>query len=66
MIALEEKRTAKLQYNTAKITSKGEKVQNCKIALTKSLMEEMGFYEGCRCEVIYNLTDNEVKIKLKE
>ena len=59
---LTETKKAKLQYHTTKITKDGERVQNCNIALTKSLVEEMGFYEGGFADVEYDILNHRIVI----
>lgn len=59
---LKETKKAKIQYHTTKVTKDGDKVQNCKVALTKSIIEEMGFYEGCFVNVEYDIFQNRIII----
>lgn len=63
---LTETKKAKLQYHTTKITKDGGRVQNCNIALTKSLIEEMGFYEGGFANVEYDVINNRIIITPSE
>jgi len=61
-MGLKETKKAKIQYHTTKVAKDGDKVQNCKVALTKSLIEEMGFYEGCFVNVEYDIFNNRIII----
>lgn len=57
-----ENKTVKVQYHTVKEGKKGGKIQNCRISLTKSIIEQMGFYEGGNADVTYDLTNNKIII----
>lgn len=56
-------KTVKVQYHTVKEGKKGGKIQNCRIALTKSIIEQMGYYEGCSAKVEYDTSTNTITIK---
>lgn len=59
-------KTVKVQYHTTREDKKGGKIQNCRIALTKSIIEDMGFYEGCLADVTYDTTNNRIIITQKD
>lgn len=66
MMDLVETKYVQVQYNKTKTSKEGSNTENCRIPLTKSIIEEMGAFKGCTAKVDYNLTENKIIISFED